>query len=208
MITIERGKSLFEKKEYNNAIRAFTAFLRENTDHADALYGRAISYRKINEFDKSIADLTIILQKLPDEPTLLCERGISYFHKKDIAAALKDMNSAIELDPNNPYRYSSRAYIRAYTDTEGAINDYKKAIDLDPKDEIALNNLGLLEEQAGRTKEAKSHFAKSNKIIGYNPEERNKTIETPSSFLQTLSSLFKSKRARQDYFIFIKSFFK
>ncbi len=226
MTGLEKGKALFEKQEFEGAIKELTEFLSKNNNNADALYTRAISYRKTDEFEKSIQDFTTILERLPNEPTLLCDRGISHFHNKDIPSAMKDMNKAVEIDPENPYRYSSRAYIRSRSDIEGAMADYEKAIELDPKDEISLNNLGLLHENAGRMKAAKKNYKKANTIIGYDPDKRqeeinktdttnnNKQVEEPETTDNNLSlgkailSVFTTKSVRNEYFQFVKGIFK
>lgn len=216
---LEKGKALFEKEEYYDSIIELSDFLKANTDNADALYTRAMCYRKTVDYEKSVADLTTILTRLPNEPTLLCDRGISHFHNKNVEAALKDMDQAIELDPNNPYRYSSRAFIRAEVDVKGAMEDYEKAIELDPKDEISLNNLGLLLENAGKMKAAKKNYDKSNELIDYDPKKRQeKTNETqelknqkkPSqdSLGKVMMSVFKSKETRKEYFNFLKAVFR
>jgi tetratricopeptide (TPR) repeat protein len=234
MTGLEKGKSLFEKQEFKWAIKELNIFLVDNINNADALYTRAICYRKTAQFDLSIQDFTTILSRLPNEPTLLCDRGISHFHNKDIPSAMKDMDKAVEIDPNNPYRYSSRAYIRSRSDIDGAILDYEKAIELDPKDEISYNNLGLLQENAGRMKAAKKNYTKGNNIIGYNPENRKERLdakaatldandkkpalkehinnlevqENQASLWETMCSVFTSKLARKEYLLFVKSFFK
>ena len=49
------------------------------------------------------------------------------------------MDYALGLEPNNPYRYSSRAYIKDWIgDIKGAIADYEVAVKLDPEDSICL----------------------------------------------------------------------
>jgi Flp pilus assembly protein TadD len=214
MERLKTGKALFEKQEFEKAIEVLSSFLDDEKDNADALYTRAICYRKIELFDKSIADLSTILIRLPEEATLLCDRGISHFKNKNIEAAMLDMDKAVELEPNNPFRYSSRAYIRANIDIKGAIADYEKTIELDPKDDIAYNNLGLLQENAGKMSSAKNNFKKADKISGYNPEKRVDEIkkdlneEEENSLGKTALSIFTSKRARKEYFQFIKSLFK
>ncbi len=226
MTGLEKGKSLFQQQAYNEAIIELDSFLAQQPNNADALYTRAICYRKIDQFDKSVEDLTTILKRLPEEATLLCERGISHFNNKNIEAAMLDMNKAVELEPENPFRYSSRAYIRAKSDIEGAMADYKKAIELDPKDEISHNNLGLLQENAGKMKAAKRSFTKSNEILGYDPDKRQEKISeeertkeilaennTPPSTLQpslgkVMLQVFTSSKTRREYFQFLKSFFK
>ena len=213
MSDLEKGKVLFEKREYSEAIKALDEFLSENDNNADALYTRAICYRKIDQFEKSIADLTAILIRLPNEASLFCERGISHFHNKDIEASMTDMNKAVELEPENPYRYSSRAYIRAKIDVDGAIEDYKKAVELDPKDAIALNNLGLIEENAGRIKSAQKRFKASNELIGYDPNKRNEKIDIPKnepqeSLGKVMLNVFTDSNTRKEYFKFLKLLFK
>lgn len=229
MTGLEKGKKLFQQQAYKEAIIELDSFLIKQPDNADALYTRAICYRKIDQFDQSIADLSAILKRLPEEASLLCERGIAHFKNKNIEAAMLDMDKAVELEPNNPFRYSSRAYIRAKTDIEGAMADYEKAIELDPKDEISYNNLGLLQENAGKMKAAKKSFTKSNEILGYDPDKRKEHLESKNesqntnkelaqseaikseqqeSLGQVMLSVFTSKKVRQEYFSFLKSFFK
>ncbi len=217
MDLLEQGKELFNNAQYEKVIEVLSIFLSNNINHADALYYRAISYRKIGDFKSSIVDFTAILKKLPEEASIYSERGVSYFHNKQIDLALKDMDKAVEFEPNNPYRYSSRAYILAYKDVDAAILDYKKAIELDPKDEIAYNNLGLLEENSGRFKEAKENFNKSNEIIGYEPNKSNQkttekevissaTIKEPT-LGSIIKSIFTSTAARKDLWNFVKKIF-
>lgn len=226
MTGLEKGKALFEKQDFEAAITTLTDFLVSNPDNADALYTRGISYRKIENYDASVNDLSAILKRLPDEATLLCDRGISHFKNKNIEAALKDMNKAVELEPDNPFRYSSRAYIRTRSDVNGAMVDYEKAIELDPKDEISYNNLGLLQENAGRMKAAKKNFKKSNEAIGYDPDKRQEKIDKENQNLEktehinnlevqenndslgkTMLNVFTSKVTRKEYFQFVKSIF-
>lgn len=210
---LQQGKDFFEQAAYNEAILVLTQFLEENINHADALYYRAISYRKVGDFKSSIVDFTAMLKKLPEEPSIYSERGVSYFHNKQIDLSLKDMDKAVELEPNNAYRYSSRAFIRAYRDVDAAIADYKKAIELDPKDEIAYNNLGLLEENAGRFKDAQESYKKSNELIGYQPEKKHQQEEPivekeiPKTIGNELKSLFTSAAARKDLWQFVKNIF-
>lgn len=86
----------------------------------------------------------------------------------------------------------------------------KKAIELDPKDEIAYNNLGLLQEQKGNFKEAKLNYKKSNKIIGYKPEKRQEKEDekTYHNSWELIKGIFTSKAVRKEYFSFIKNYFK
>ena len=97
MDKLQQGKDFFEQAAYNKTILVLTQFLEENINHADALYYRAISYRKVGDFKSSIVDFTAMLKKLPEEASIYSERGVSYFHNKQIDLALKDMEKLIEL---------------------------------------------------------------------------------------------------------------
>lgn len=216
MDTLEQGKKHFENDNFSEALASFTQYLTEHINHADALFFRAICHRKLGDYKSSIIDFTAVLKKLPEEATIYSERGVSYFHNKQIDLSLKDMDKAVELEPQKAYRYSSRAFIKAYKDVEGAIADYKKAIEIDPKDEISFNNLGLLEENSGRYKEAQEHYKKSNEIIGYDPEARQQKDEqeeitpTPNeqpTFGSVFASVFTSNAARKDFWDFVKKIF-
>lgn len=99
------------------------------------------------------------IRHFPRNADFFSERGVARFHLNDLQGALDDMNRAQELEPDKPYRYSSRAFIKdALKDVEGAINDYKRAIELDPEDDIAYNNLGLLEEKLGFAQMAETRY--------------------------------------------------
>lgn len=220
MQKLEEGKQLYNNQKFEEAIDVLTAFLNEYPNHADGFFYRGICYRKLDRFNESITDFNAILTKLPDEPTLLCERAISLFKNQQIELALDDLNKAVELDASNPYRYTSRAFIRAYVDIDGAIEDYQKAIELDPEDEIAYNNLGLLQEQKGNFREAKKSFNESNKIIGYDPEKRqekqdDKTLDSLTKDEKTylnswelIKGIFTSKEVRKEYFKFLGNFLR
>ena len=86
--------------------------------------------------------------------------------------ALQELDRAANLDPNNPYRYSSRAYFKDRVgDFLGAIEDYEKAIALDPEDAIGYNNLGIVEEKLGRKEKAQQNFNKADALAGYPPKK-------------------------------------
>jgi len=216
MSKLEEAKKIYNTDNFSDAIPMFDEFLNENPNHAEALFYRAICYRKTEKLDESITDFTAVINKLPDQANIYSERGISYYRLKDYEAAVIDLNKAVELEPENPFRYSSRAYIRAYIDIDGAIADYEKAIELDPKDEITYNNLGLLQENKGYMKKAQQNFKKNNELSGYNPEKReplpevkkDTTSQENLTFWGVIKQLMTSKKTQREFGDFIKSGFK
>ena len=60
--------------------------------------------------------------------------GNKKFDEGDYQGAIDDYSKAIELDPENPEIYISRALCKKFSkDYKGAIDDSTKAIELDPE---------------------------------------------------------------------------
>jgi tetratricopeptide (TPR) repeat protein len=216
MSKLKEAKELFNTNKFNEAIELFSNFLVEQPNHADALFFRAICYRKTEDYQLSIADFTAIIERLSDEATIYSERAVSYYHLKNYKAAVDDLNKAVELEPNNPYRYSSRAYIRAYVDIDGAMADYEKAIELDPQDDISYNNLGLLQENQGNMRKAQENFERNKQIIENTPKvpvplpkvKKQEVEEENLTFWKVMKQLITSKKTQQEFGSFLKSGFK
>lgn len=94
------------------------------------------------------------------DPDAWNDYGVALFHAGAKQEALAALDRALELQPDYGYRFAARAWMRqALKDFDGARADYAQAIALDPDDAISLNNLGLLEEQAGFFRQARERFA-------------------------------------------------
>ena len=102
-----------------------------------------------------------------EDGNLLHDHAVCAFQLGRKKEALDELDRAVDIEPDNPYRYASRAWIRAaLKDVDGAIADYRKALELDPDDAITLNNLGLLEEQYGMRKAAQERFRRADTLSG------------------------------------------
>lgn len=139
-----------------------------------------------NEYEGAVADFSESLG-LKEDAEVLSERAVAYFHLRQLKASLTDLNRAQELQPSNPYRYSSRAYVRDQMgDTAGAIADYEIALKLDPFDAVAHNNLGLLQEKMGRKDAAQKLVKQADKLAeaqAYlaNEREEKQAVKTANS---------------------------
>ena len=155
-------------------------------------------------------------------PICLKKRGLCNFHLGNLDLSLKDLTSAQLLEPNNPYRYASRAYVKnALKDVDGAIEDYEKAVHLDPEDAIAHNNLGLLQDKKGYAKHSKKSFEiaddlaeKQNLFNETEPQKedvnvtpRNDEAETETTW-KTIKKVFVSKEGKREFISFIKNGFR
>lgn len=178
-MSLEKAQKEFKSGEFENAVKLLEEHLKGSPYDIEAHYHLALSYRRLNDHIKSLQILDTCVEMFPDHIDFLSERGVGKFHLNDKQGALDDMNLCVSKDPKNPYRYSCRAYIRSnMNDVNGALEDYSKAVELDPEDSIALNNLGMLEEKAGKIAAAKKTFDKTDKLINRDPEaNQNRYIE-------------------------------
>ncbi len=221
---LNTARKLYEENKNEEALVLYNEFLVKNPNHAEALFFRALIYRKQNEHEKSLTDLSLVVNRLPEQAAVWFERGITYAYLDKQKEALLDMDKAVELEPENAFRYAGRAYIKAmFKMYDEAIADYEKALTLDPDDEIALNNLGLLQEQKGYWEKARQSFEKSNEIYNRkNPDnqlpnyqnthktEKNEHLQPavePSvkDYFSVIKNVFRHKSYFTDYLRFVKS---
>lgn len=133
-------------------------------------FAKGLAKVKENDFLTAIEHFTLAIQEDKNNVECYAERAVAYLNTNQFDLSMFDMHRCIEMEPNNSYRYSCRAFLKAKIgDTEGAIADYEMAVKLDPEDAIAYNNLGLVQETKGFRVQAQKSFEKSNELIGYNP---------------------------------------
>ena len=157
-------------------------------------------------------------RELAPDGNLLHDRAVCLFQLGRKTESLDLLDRAAALEPDNPYRYASRAWIRAaMKDVDGAIQDYLKALELDPDDAITLNNLGLLEEQYGMRKAAQERFRRADTLSGIlreagvdpptaqgGPEDKEEP-ETSSTVWTEIKGVFTQPERRKDFLKFLKN---
>ncbi len=92
----------------------------------------------------------------------MLKRAVSQLHLKQPQLAIIDFEKAKELEPENPYRYSSLGF--AYSrirNIEKSIEYYEHAVKLDPEDAVSYNNLAVIHEQKGNMDKSKELGKKS-----------------------------------------------
>ncbi|TAE00273.1 MAG: tetratricopeptide repeat protein [Bacteroidetes bacterium] len=154
----------FESKNYSAALVDFEKAVKAEPRNFAFILGRARAKFKLERFEDSLLDFDKALTINASDANTYSERAVTYVHLSRFELALQDFNKAQIIEPQNPYRYSSRAYIKAKIgDLKGAMADYQKAVELDPEDAIAMNNLGMLEEQMGY-ESAKERMKKADEL--------------------------------------------
>ncbi len=126
-------------------------------------------------------------------------------------------DEGVMLEPDNPYRFSSRAYVKdRMQNYQGAIDDYTRAIELDPEDAISYNNRGMVEEKLGHQQRAQRNFAKADALqpgstkVTLPPPPPTRVPDGPSSkpnsadYMRTMRSVFTSKERFRDFVAFLR----
>lgn len=133
--------------------------------YINSYHKRADEFMDQQKYDKALAAFNKALEKNPSHPVILSQRGVLFLHMNKKKRCMEDLDAALALEPDNSYRYASRAYAKDFFgDLNGAIADYEIAVKLDPEDAVAHNNLGLLLEKKGYQAKAEEKFSKADKL--------------------------------------------
>jgi Flp pilus assembly protein TadD len=86
-------------------------------------FAKGIAKVKENDFLSAIEHFTLAIQEDPNNVECYAERAVAYLNTNQFDLSMFDMHRCIEMEPNNSYRYSCRAFLKAKIgDTEGAIS--------------------------------------------------------------------------------------
>ncbi len=177
MENMAQAEAWMREGKWAEAYQAFAKW-----QHPEALLYQTICLTRLQKPEEALACINRALELQPQEADFLSERGVVYLHMKKHALALLDFDAAVHLQPDRPYRYASRAFLKeAAGDLQGAVKDYEKALALDPEDAVVHNNLGLLLEKLGRNQEARSNFSKADALLKSFPMPAPPPEATPSA---------------------------
>lgn len=178
-------------------------------------YLKGVELLKSGNYKEALSCFNKSLEINPDYCDCLTDRAITYFYLNKHELSIIDLDRAIYLEPDNPFRYSSRAYIKERLgDNFGAIEDYRKAIALDPEDTIAYNNLGLIEEKLGYMDKAKINYQKAGSVFlkhNYTARQKPSDSTDKSSKMNKkkyILAIFNDKNSFKEFIRFICNGFK
>jgi len=96
----ERGISLLEEGQYEQAILEFNQAIALDPQYGDAFNNRGVAYTYVGEYDKAIADFSKAIELDLTFSDVFNNRGVAYAHVGEYDKAIADFNKAIELEPN------------------------------------------------------------------------------------------------------------
>lgn len=169
---IEKGITHCKNTEFEEGVECFDKAISLDHENIQAIYNRGRALSRLGNLKASLKDFEKLTQLQPYNASFIGDFAVALHLNEKNDEALIQFNLALSLEPNNPYRYASRAfYYDRIGQLEESIRDYEKTIELDPEDAIALNNKGLVEEKLGYKDKAKTSFDQSNQKMGYDPSQ-------------------------------------
>ncbi len=98
----ELGNLCFDSNQPQEAIKAYTEYLKLKPDDADVRTDLGIMYRNVGEIDKAIEEFKKAAQIDPKHVNARYNLGLVLLHdKRDIKAAVKAWEDYLRVDPNS-----------------------------------------------------------------------------------------------------------
>ncbi len=169
-IHFEKGKVLYDLKDYKGALSAFEQAIYFDSSNASAYYYRSDSLYHLQEFEKA-------LEAIERAINLDSHFEIYHFNKGKILQqlgrhdeALKAYKRAISLNPNNAYFYNKQGEVlRSFRRYEEALASCEQAIQLDPKFAEAYFGKGVALSWLRRYDEALAAYDQALRLDPYIP---------------------------------------
>lgn len=125
------GHIYSEKKEFQEAIRAFNFALHLDYKNYQLLYQRAFAYQELAEHHMAIQDFDSAIYYYPLYAEAYNYRGLSKIRLNDLSGALFDLELAKKLKPDDPYVYLHLGfYYQKKHDNPKALEHFQKAKDM------------------------------------------------------------------------------
>jgi tetratricopeptide (TPR) repeat protein len=131
----QRGITLAQQGQYDEAIDEFTKAIDANVKDPGGYINRGIANRASGRFEDAIADFTKAINAAPDDEIAYRERGNTRIMQQRFDVALQDLDKAIHLNPDDGYAYKFRGFAQiGLTQWDKAVADFTIAIQREPDD--------------------------------------------------------------------------
>jgi tetratricopeptide (TPR) repeat protein len=157
---VKRGNAWFAKKNYENAIAAYTEAIRLDAINEPAYYHRGVARFDAQDYDGAIADFTEAIRLCPKNANTFNNRGSVLAAKKSYENAIADYTEALRLVPTYKHPMGGMAWVLA-TAPEAKIRDGHRAVELakaalaiDENDYFIMSALAAADAETGNFDEA------------------------------------------------------
>ena len=100
-----KGENAYNKKEYKEALEAFSKVIELNPKNKEANYYRGICYLYLGDIKSAISDFTQAIKLDSNWADAYNNRGLCYGYLGEVKKSVKDFEKAIALDKNFPQAY-------------------------------------------------------------------------------------------------------
>lgn len=161
----QKGRELYEKREFMEALLNLNKALDLDANYAPAYFLRANIKDNFDDRHGAMKDYNLAIEKNPKFADAFFARGNIKMKLQDYYGAISDFSSCISFNENNIEAYFNRGkakqYLLAYED---AINDCSKIIQINPKNHDAFYMRGILRIEFGDTKNGCLDLSKAGEL--------------------------------------------
>ena len=127
----KKGDQAFNNKNYEEAVKQYSEYLKYNPDDFQSMYNLGLSYEKLKQDDKALQSYEAAIKMDDKNANVLMSMGQLYFHKEKFKDAAYYFDKATELSPNlaSAQYLKGRSYHQA-GDTDKAMEAYNSAINI------------------------------------------------------------------------------
>jgi len=158
-----RGSAFAATDRIEKALSDYESAIRLFPDRPLSYNSRANLYNNIGELQKALSDYDKVIS-LDDKYVIgFYNRGICYRRLEQFEKALADFSRAIELGHYESYTNRGTTFQNLGRYDE-AISDFNMALGFNPRNSIALMNIGAICEERGQEKEAAEYYTRAIQI--------------------------------------------
>ncbi|MEX0727584.1 MAG: tetratricopeptide repeat protein [Planctomycetaceae bacterium] len=138
----------------DQALEIFNRTVATYPSNAVVYNNRGMFLQKIGKTQDAIVDFTYAIELDPNHVNAYTNRGFALIQEGDPEAAINDLNQSLKMNSDQAWVHTLRGdALMAQGNFTEAIADYKFVSDADPKDSVAIANMGfarfLSDDKAG-----------------------------------------------------------
>ncbi|GAA4434430.1 tetratricopeptide repeat protein [Bremerella cremea] len=144
------------------ALQDFSAAIKLNPKHWQAIHNRAVSYAMIGENGKALADLDSALSLNPKFELALYNKAELLYEAGQFPAALKNYQAVLKINPKDIGAMTGQAHcFYRLENFEAALTAYNQAVKLEPENALVLANRADAYSDLGLWKQAILDYKKA-----------------------------------------------
>ena len=161
----QKGRELYEKREFMEALLNLNKALEVDPNDAQAYYVRGNIKDAFDDRHGVMKDYNVAVEKSPNFAEAFFARGNVKMKLLAYYGAIADYSSAIAINENFIEAYFNRGKARQFLNTyEDAIADCTKIIQINPKNYDAYYMRGILNISYGKIKEGCLDLSKAGEL--------------------------------------------